>query len=66
MRFSNVPERMDIHLVNRPDLPFLGCGEAAQGPTSAALANAISNATGKRLRDMPFTPERIRAASLPS
>ena len=62
LRFSSVPDRVEVHLVPRPGRPFLGVGEAAQGPTAAALANAIANATGTRLRDIPFTPERVRAA----
>ncbi|MBX5463644.1 MAG: xanthine dehydrogenase family protein molybdopterin-binding subunit [Steroidobacteraceae bacterium] len=62
LRFSSVPDRVEVHLVPRPGRPFLGVGEAAQGPTAAALANAIANATGKRLRDIPFTPDRVRAA----
>jgi hypothetical protein len=40
----------------------LGTGEAAQGPTPAAIANAIRNATGLRLTDLPFTPQKLRAA----
>jgi nicotinate dehydrogenase subunit B len=48
--------------MDRPGRPFLGAGETAQGPTSAALANALADATGTRLRDMPFTPEKVKAA----
>ena len=62
MRFDAVPHSVDVHLIDRPGQPFLGCGEAAQGPASAALANAIANATGKRIRDLPITPERIKDA----
>jgi nicotinate dehydrogenase subunit B len=40
-------------------------GEGAQGPTGAAIANAFAAATGRRLRDIPFTPERVRAALAP-
>ena len=43
-------------------MPFLGAGEAAQGPTSAALANAVFDAIGVRLRRIPFTPDRVRAS----
>lgn len=42
-----------VHLIDRPDEPPLGAGEAAQGPTAAAIANAIFAATGKRVRDLP-------------
>ena len=40
----------------------LGAGEASQGPTVAAVVNAFANATGKRIRDLPLKPERVRAA----
>jgi nicotinate dehydrogenase subunit B len=43
-------------------LPFLGAGEAAQGPTPAAIANAFFNATGIRLRKIPFTPSVVKSA----
>jgi nicotinate dehydrogenase subunit B len=62
MRFEDVPGQVDVHIVDRPGLPFLGAGETAQGPTSAALANAIADATGARLRDMPLTAEKLKAA----
>lgn len=62
MRFEDVPGKVDVHIVDRPGLPFLGAGETAQGPTSAALANAIADVTGARLRDMPLTPEKLKAA----
>jgi nicotinate dehydrogenase subunit B len=62
LRFDSVPNRVDVYLVDRPGQPFLGCGEASQGPASAALANAIADATGKRLRELPLTAARIKAA----
>ncbi|CAB3762641.1 xanthine dehydrogenase family protein molybdopterin-binding subunit [Paraburkholderia humisilvae] len=62
MRFSSVPKRVDVHLIDRPGLPFLGVGEAAQGPAAAVLANAIADATGARIRDMPLAGERLKAA----
>jgi len=61
LSFEEVPE-VRVAVVNRPDLPPLGAGEGTQGPTSAAIANAIYNAIGVRLRDMPFTRERVLAA----
>ena len=61
MRFPDVP-KLDIALIDRPDEPPLGAGEAASAPVAAALANAIFDATGARLRVAPFTPERVRAA----
>jgi nicotinate dehydrogenase subunit B len=62
LRFSQVPDSIDVLVIDRPGAPFLGAGEAAQGPTSAALANAFADATGVRLRDMPLSPERVLAA----
>jgi len=62
LRFSAVPDSVEVHLVDRPGLPFLGSGEAGQGPASAAVANAIADATGHRLRDLPLSRERIKAA----
>ncbi len=62
LRFSAVPDSMEVHVINRPGLPFLGSGEAGQGPAAAAVANAIANATGIRFRDLPITAERIKAA----
>jgi CO/xanthine dehydrogenase Mo-binding subunit len=51
-----------VTVVNRPDDPPLGAGEGTQGPTAAAVANAIFNAMGVRVRDMPFTRGRVMAA----
>ena len=54
--------RVQTVLLDRPDLPSLGVGEAAMGPAAAAIANAFAHATGKRMRDLPFTPARVKAA----
>ncbi|MET2828540.1 xanthine dehydrogenase family protein molybdopterin-binding subunit [Mesorhizobium shangrilense] len=62
LRFSSVPERLDVAVIDRPGAPFLGVAEAAQGPAGSALANAIRDACGQRLRQLPFTPARIRQA----
>jgi CO/xanthine dehydrogenase Mo-binding subunit len=62
MRFPAVPEAIEVLVMDRPGLPFLGTGEAGQGPTAAALANAICDATGRRLRDLPFRPAAVKAA----
>jgi nicotinate dehydrogenase subunit B len=51
-----------IALINRPTERSLGAGEGSQGPTVAAIANAFAHATGKRIRDLPFHPERVKAA----
>ncbi|MCY4465682.1 MAG: molybdopterin-dependent oxidoreductase [Chloroflexi bacterium] len=60
LRFPAAP-KIEVLLLNRPDQPFLGAGEAAQNPTPAAIANAIFDATKLRLRDIPFTPQKLRA-----
>jgi nicotinate dehydrogenase subunit B len=62
LRFPQMPERIDIFIVPRPGQPFLGTGEVAQGPTPAMIANAVADATGVRLRQLPFSRERVRAA----
>src|SRR5882757_5009111 len=61
LRFSDVPV-LDIELIDRPTQPPLGAGEAACTPVGAALANAVFDATGARLRTVPFTPQRMKAA----
>ena len=61
LTFSEVPE-IEIVLINRTDQPAIGAGEPATVTTAAAVANAIFDATGIRLRQIPFTPERVRAA----
>ena len=68
LRHADVPESMEIVIVNgdphpdRPDLPLYGAGEACLKPTMAAVANAIYDATGVRIRRVPFRPERVLAA----
>jgi nicotinate dehydrogenase subunit B len=61
LKMTEVP-RVQVELINRPGERSLGIGEGSQGPTVAAIANAIAHATGKRLRDLPFTPDRVKAA----
>jgi CO/xanthine dehydrogenase Mo-binding subunit len=61
LRFDEVPV-VEVMLLDQPNERFLGVGEGAQGPTAAAIANAIAHATGKRLRALPFTPERVKQA----
>jgi CO/xanthine dehydrogenase Mo-binding subunit len=61
LKFSEVPA-VEVEILSRPDLPSVGAGEAAQGPTAAAIANAVYDALGVRVRDLPITPERIAAA----
>ena len=62
LRFPDLPELVDVAIIDRPGQPFLGTGEAAQGPTAAALANAVADATGIRLRELPLTRNRVKAA----
>jgi CO/xanthine dehydrogenase Mo-binding subunit len=61
LRFSDAPELV-FDLVDRPTEPPLGAGEAACAAVGAALANAVFDAAGVRLRTIPFTPERVKAA----
>jgi CO/xanthine dehydrogenase Mo-binding subunit len=61
-RFNSVPDSIEVHIINRPGMPFLGSGETGQGPAAASIANAIGNATGKRLRNLPLTRKRIKDA----
>ena len=63
LRFDNIPE-IETVLIDRPNEPFLGVGEATPGPTAGAIANAIRDATGLRLYRLPFTPDAIRQAAL--
>jgi len=63
LRFSQLPERLDVRLIARPGEAFLGAGEIAAGPAGAALVNAVSDALGVRVRDLPLTPDRLRAAA---
>jgi CO/xanthine dehydrogenase Mo-binding subunit len=63
LRFSAVPDSVEVHIIERPGLPFLGCGEAGQGPAAAAIANAVAAATGQRLRDLPLTRARVKSAT---
>ena len=62
LRFDGVPEKVDVHIINRPGQPFLGSGETGQGPAAASVANGIANAAGKRLRDLPLTRSKIKNA----
>jgi len=61
LRFSEVPQ-VNVHVIDRPDEPPLGAGEAAQGPVAAALANAVFNALGVRIRSLPLSPDNILRA----
>jgi CO/xanthine dehydrogenase Mo-binding subunit len=54
--------KVEIELINRPNERSLGSGEGSQGPAVAAVANAFAHATGKRIRNLPLHPERVKAA----
>jgi len=61
IHFEDVPQ-VEVVLLDHPEDRFHGVGEGSQGPAAAAIANAIANATGKRLRALPFAPERVKQA----
>ena len=56
------PEKIDVVLLNHPDIPPSGAGEPSSRPIAAAIANAIFDATGVRLRRVPFSPDKVKAA----
>lgn len=63
LRFEEIPDRIDIVLVNnRPEYPSYGGGEPSTCPTAAVVSNAVFDAVGVRLRRTPFRPERVKAA----
>ena len=59
---TEAPETIDTVLINRPDVAMSGAGEPSIRPLAAAIANAIFDATGVRLRRVPLTPDRVKAA----
>ena len=61
LTMNEVPKISTV-LIDRPSEESLGAGECAQGPTAAAIANAFAAATGRRVRDLPFHPDRVKAA----
>jgi CO/xanthine dehydrogenase Mo-binding subunit len=61
LRFSDVPQ-IETRLIDRPGRRSLGAGEATTGPTPAAIANAVFQATGARLRDLPFRSHVVKSA----
>jgi nicotinate dehydrogenase subunit B len=64
LTFPNLPV-IDVLMMDRPTEPPLGAGESASVPSAAAIANALFDATGVRFRELPLTPERVRAALNP-
>jgi CO/xanthine dehydrogenase Mo-binding subunit len=61
LRFSEVPD-VEVELIQRPEIDPVGAGEAAHGPVTSAIANAVFDALGVRVRDLPITRDRIIAA----
>jgi CO/xanthine dehydrogenase Mo-binding subunit len=61
LRFSEVPQ-VQVELIQRPDMDPLGAGEAAHGPVTAAIANAVFDALGMRIRNLPITRDSLIAA----
>ncbi|MGB6348535.1 MAG: molybdopterin cofactor-binding domain-containing protein, partial [Pseudolabrys sp.] len=59
---TEMPEKIDIVLINRPEEPPTGAGEPGSRPMAAAIANAIFDATGVRIRRVPFSPDRVKSA----
>jgi CO/xanthine dehydrogenase Mo-binding subunit len=62
LRFEDAPASVTVEVIDRPGLPFLGAGEAGQGPAGAAFCNAVADATGRRIRDLPLSATKIKAA----
>jgi nicotinate dehydrogenase subunit B len=61
LRFTEAPT-IETFIIDRPAEPSLGVGEAVAGPTAAAIANAVFDAIGVRVRDLPMTRDRVLAA----
>jgi CO/xanthine dehydrogenase Mo-binding subunit len=61
LTFSEVPA-VDVEIIQRPEIEPVGAGEAAHGPVTAAIANAVYDCLGVRVRDLPITRDRIIAA----
>lgn len=63
LRFDEVPD-VQVHLMSRDDQPSLGVGETAQGPTAASIANAVFHASGRRIRKLPLSRDRVADSAL--
>ncbi|MBB4361434.1 CO/xanthine dehydrogenase Mo-binding subunit [Bradyrhizobium sp. CIR18] len=61
LTFSEVPA-VDVEIIQRPEIEPVGAGEAAHGPVTAAIANAVHDCLGVRVRDLPITRDKILAA----
>jgi len=63
LRFPDVP-RIRVNLINRPEMPLWGAGEMAPTVVPSAISNAVFDATGVRLRSVPFLPAKVKAAGV--
>jgi len=61
--FDELPRALQVKLLTDPQQPPLGVGECAAGPTAAAIANALADALGLRVRDLPLSAERLARAA---
>jgi CO/xanthine dehydrogenase Mo-binding subunit len=61
LRFSEIPE-LNIHVLDQPEQPSLGAGESVQGPVAAALGNALFDALGVRVRQLPLSQDHLLQA----
>jgi CO/xanthine dehydrogenase Mo-binding subunit len=62
LRYPEIPE-VEVFIIDRPNEPATGAGEVPMPPSAAAIANAIYNACGRRVYDLPITPEKIVGTS---
>jgi nicotinate dehydrogenase subunit B len=59
---TETPEQVDVVLINHPEIAPSGAGEASSRPVAAAIANAVFDATGVRIRRVPFSPDNVKSA----
>jgi CO/xanthine dehydrogenase Mo-binding subunit len=59
---TEAPESVDIVLIDHPEIEPTGAGEPATRPVAAAIANAVFDATGVRIRRAPFSPDKVKSA----
>jgi nicotinate dehydrogenase subunit B len=64
LTFSDVPDEIEVEMIDRPDAPPLGAGEAAAGPLAAAVGNAVAVALGTRMRHLPLSRDQVMQALL--
>ena len=62
LHLDRIPEEIEVHLIDRPEAAPSGAAEMALGLVPAAIGNAVFDATGVRMRRVPFTPERVKQA----